>query len=149
MFSPSISRTMTQVKEYVYLTLKKKPLIQQILDDVSDEAEKKFQNLVQQKLPALNAIKPENPQRFLECFLLRALIKILDEMFEERNVKLSLNDKNELENIFENKNKNDNSDKNGNEKNKKEKDYMNNYFDKLHPNPNYYPNNNNYLPYNK
>lgn len=144
MFSPTISRTMTQVKEYVYLALKKKPLIQQILDDVRDEAEKKFQNLVQQKLPALKKMKPENPQCFLECFLLRALIKILDEMFEERNVKLTLNDKNELENIFENKNKNDKSDKNGGneKKNKKEKDYMNNYFDKMYPNPNDYPDNN-------
>lgn len=118
MFSPIVSRTMTQVKEYVYLTLKKKPLIEQILDDIHEEAERRFQILVKQKLPELKNIKPENPQTFLECFLLRALIKILDEMFEERNIKLSLNDKNELKNIFENKKKKDKNEK----KDKKEKD---------------------------
>ncbi len=92
---------MTEVKNYVYLTLKKKPLIEKILDDVKEEAERRFNIFIQSKINFLQSIKPDDPQAFLECFLLRGLIKILDKMFEERNIKLSAKDKFEIESIFE------------------------------------------------
>lgn len=110
MFSPALTQTITEVKEHIYLSLKKKPLIEQILDDVKEEAERRFNIFIQTNLPKLQSLKPEDPQTFLECFLLRGLIKILDKMFKERNVKLSQKDKLEIENIFENdfdKNKKD------------------------------------------
>lgn len=90
---------MTEVKNYVYLTLKKKPLIEKILDDVKEEAERRFNIFIQSKINFLQSIKPDDPQAFLECFLLRGLIKILDKMFEERNMKLNQFLKNYMEEI--------------------------------------------------
>ncbi len=102
MFSSTITQTSYKVKEYIYLVLKKKPFIQQIFDDVKEEADKRFNLLIQTKINLLQGVKPDNPQTFLECFLLRGLIKILDQMFLERNIKLSEKDKLELEKDFGN-----------------------------------------------
>lgn len=101
MFSSTITRTMTEVKRYIYLSLRKKPLVEQILDDIEEEAEERLKILVKQKLPFLQKCKPEDPQAFLENFLLRGFIHILDDMLKERSIKLSMKDKQELENIFE------------------------------------------------
>ena len=54
--SSNISQTMTEVKNYVYLTLKKKPLIEKILDDVKEEAERRFNIFIQSKINLM----PEN-----------------------------------------------------------------------------------------
>lgn len=102
MFSSTITQTSYKVKEYIYLVLKKKPFIQQIFDDVKEEADKRFNLFIQTKINLLQGVKPDNPQTFLECFLLRGLIQILDQMFLERNIKLSEKDKLELEKDFAN-----------------------------------------------
>ena len=73
MFSSTITQTSYKVKEYIYLVLKKKPFIQQIFDDVKEEADKRFNLLIQTKINLLQGVKPDNPQTFLECFLLRGL----------------------------------------------------------------------------
>ena len=97
-----ISQTVTQIKNATYLVLRRKPLPQQIVEDIEGEVEKRFQIFLNQKLPLLNSIQPEDPERFLAAFLLRGLISILDEMLKERNVLLSERDKNTIKDLFDN-----------------------------------------------
>ena len=96
-----VTQTIQRGRTTLYLVLKEKPLIEKILGDVKEEAEKRFNAFIQSNIPLLQSLNPDDPLKFLECFLLRGLIKILDEMFAERNVKLSLKDKNEINSIFE------------------------------------------------
>ena len=110
-FNSVITQTITDSKKAIYLVLHKKPLPQQILDDIKEEAEKRFEIFLREKLPILNSIKPDDPETFIKCFMLRGLIIILDKMFEERHIKLSQKDKETIKQLFEN---------NGDDKNEKE-----------------------------
>lgn len=99
-----ISQTLTQMKSATYLVLRSKPLPQQIVEDIEEEAEKRFQIFLKNRLPLLNSIKPENPEKFFSLFLLKGLISILDEMLKERHVLLSERDKNTIKDLFDNQN---------------------------------------------
>jgi hypothetical protein len=101
-FNSVITQTITDSKKAIYLVLHKKPLPQQILDDIKEEAEKRFEIFLREKLPILNSIKPDDPETFIKCFMLRGLIIILDKMFEERHIKLSQKDKETIKQLFEN-----------------------------------------------
>ena len=99
-----ISQTLTQMKSATYLVLRSKPLPQQIVEDIEEEAEKRFQIFLKNRLPLFNSIKPENPEKFFSLFLLKGLISILDEMLKERHVLLSERDKNTIKDLFDNQN---------------------------------------------
>lgn len=101
-FNSVITQTIKDSKKAIYLVLHKKPLPQQILDDIKEEAEKRFEIFLREKLPILNSIKPDDPETFIKCFMLRGLIIILDKMFEERHIKLSQKDKETIKQLFEN-----------------------------------------------
>ena len=102
--SQSFSQTMTQViekgKQSLYLVLKKKPLPEEIYDNLKNEAEERFIKFVQQKKPLLEQMKPENPELFFECFLIKAMIHILRQMLKERKIALSEKDLSTFDTIF-------------------------------------------------
>jgi hypothetical protein len=128
--SQSFSQTMTQViekgKQSLYLVLKKKPLPEEIYDNLKNEAEERFIKFVQQKKPLLEQMKPENPELFFECFLIKAMIHILRQMLKERKIALSEKDLSTFDTIFNNdkpmnrnnkkpeKKSNENTNENGN-----------------------------------
>lgn len=89
-------------KKAIYLVLKKKSFIDEILESLQEEVEKRFMNFLNKKREEMNRLKPDNPDEFFKCYLLRALIKILDKMFKEYHINLSDKDKNILKDIFEN-----------------------------------------------
>lgn len=89
-------------KKALYLVLKRKPLIEEIIESVEEEVEKRFSEFINKKSEELSRLKPDNPEEFYKCVLLRALIKILDKMLEEYSVGLTDKDKNTLKDIFEN-----------------------------------------------
>jgi hypothetical protein len=128
--SQSFSQTMTQViekgQQSLYLVLKKKPLPEEIYDNLKNEAEERFIKFVQQKKPLLEQMKPENPELFFECFLIKAMIHILRQMLKERKIALSEKDLSTFDTIFNNdkpmnrnnkkpeKKSNENTNENGN-----------------------------------
>ena len=89
-------------KKAIYLVLRRKSLIEEIIESVQEEVEKRFSEFLNKKSEELNRLKPDNPEEFYKCVLLRALIKILDKMFKEYSVDLTDKDKNILKEIFEN-----------------------------------------------
>ena len=101
-FNSVISQTITKSKRAIYLVLKEKPLPQQILDNVREEAEKRFEIFLKENLPILNSVKPDDPENFIKCFMLRGIILILDQMFKERHIKLSQRDKDTFKQLLEN-----------------------------------------------
>ena len=71
-------------------------------------------------------MKPENPELFFECFLIKAMIHILRQMLKERKIALSEKDLSTFDTIFNNdkpmnrnnkkpeKKSNENTNENGN-----------------------------------
>ena len=89
-------------KKALYLVLKRRSLMEEIIESVQEEVEKRFSEFLNKKSEELNRLKPDNPVEFYKCVLLRALIKILDKMFEEYSVGLTDRDKKILKDVFEN-----------------------------------------------
>ena len=101
-FSQTITEVINKGKQAIHIVLEQKPIYIEIYDSLEDEVEKKFKSFIEKKLPLLKKIKPENPEIFYECFLIRSMIEVLKQMLEERKVMLSENDKNLFKMIFSN-----------------------------------------------
>ena len=99
-FTQTVTEVINKGKKALYLVLKKKPLAVEIYDNLKNEAEERFNKFLENKKPLLMDIKPENPEIFYECFLMRAMIEILKEMLKERKVTLSERDLNLFNYIF-------------------------------------------------
>ena len=90
--------------EKLYLVLKKKGLAEQIIEKIGEESEKRLKDFLMKILPKLNEMSFDNPEEALETLILKQMVKILDDMFKERLLLLSENDKKLL---FENLEKKD------------------------------------------
>jgi hypothetical protein len=88
-------------KNTLYLILRPKPLPEKIIDDLKEEVEKRFLAFINSKRDLLESINPENPEKFYECFFLKAMINVLEKMLEEKKISLSERDKNTLKELFE------------------------------------------------
>ena len=99
-FSQAITQIIVKGKSALYLVLKKKPLPIEILEALSAEVEIRYEKFLNQKLPLLKNIKPDNPEQFYECFLIRAMIEVLKQMLKEKKINLSEKDLNTFELIF-------------------------------------------------
>lgn len=104
-FTQTVTEVINKGKKALYLVLKKKPLAVEIYDNLKNEAEERFNKFLENKKPLLMDIKPENPEIFYECFLVRAMIEILKEMLKERKISLSEKDINLFQTIFQNEQK--------------------------------------------
>ena len=104
-FTQTVTEVINKGKKALYLVLKKKPLAVEIYDNLKNEAEERFNKFLENKKPLLMDIKPENPEIFYECFLMRAMIEILKEMLKERKISLSEKDINLFQTIFQNEQK--------------------------------------------
>lgn len=101
-FSQTVTEVINKGKQAINIVLQQKPIHIEIYDNLENEVEKRFKNFVDRKLPLLKEIKPQNPEIFYECFLIRSMIEVLKQMLEERKVMLSENDKNLFKLIFSN-----------------------------------------------
>lgn len=90
--------------EKLYLALKKKGFAEQIIEKINEESEKRLKDFLMKILPKLNEMSFDNPEEALETLILKQMVKILDDMFKERLLLLSENDKKLL---FENLEKKD------------------------------------------
>ena len=79
-----------------------------------DSIRSDIEAFMNENLHILNNVRPDDPENFMKCFMLRGLIMILDKMFEERHVKLTQKDKDTIQKIFDN----DGEIQNGKEKEK-------------------------------
>lgn len=100
----SISQTITEVeikvtkkaRNKLYLVLREKGMIQRVIDEINDEAEKRFINSINILLPKLNEMHFDNPEEILTCLFLKKMIEILDQMLKEKILLLNDKDKNLL-----------------------------------------------------
>ena len=124
-FTQTITKVIDKSKKVIYLILKKKPLHEEIYENLQCEAEERFKKFVEKKKPLLQQIQPENPEVFFECFLIKAMINILKQMLEEKKIKLTEKDLNLFDNVFENDKLNNENPKKNDCENKKEEDNLN------------------------
>ena len=100
----SISQTITEVeikvtkkaRNKLYLVLREKGMIQRVIDEINDEAEKRFINSINILIPKLNEMHFDNPEEILTCLFLKKMIEILDQMLKEKILLLNDKDKNLL-----------------------------------------------------
>jgi hypothetical protein len=93
-------------RKTLYLILKGKPLPEQIMDDLREQVEKRYLDFINSKRKLLETIKPEDPEEFYECFLLKAMITVLEEMLKEKKINLTEKDRQTLKDVFKDESKN-------------------------------------------
>lgn len=101
-FSQTITQMISKGKKALYLVLRQKPLPVQILENLTAEVQVRYEKYLNQKMPLLKKIKPDNPEQFYECFLMKAMIEVLKQMLYEKKVNLSEKDLNTFDLVFQN-----------------------------------------------
>ena len=100
-FSQTLTNIINKGKTALYLVLEKKPLPIEIIESLKTEVEVRFGIFIEQKKPLLQKIQPDDPEQFLECFLIRAKIEVLKQMLIEKKIKLSEKDLKTFDLIFQ------------------------------------------------
>ena len=100
-FSQTLTNIINKGKTALYLVLEKKPLPIEIIESLKTEVEVRFGIFIEQKKPLLQKIQPDDPEQFLECFLIRAMIEVLKQMLIEKKIKLSEKDLKTFDLIFQ------------------------------------------------
>ena len=100
-FSQTITQIISKGKAAIHLVLRKKPLPVEIIEGLKAEVEIRFGKFIELKKPLLKNINPDNPEQFLDCFLIRAMIEVLKQMLFEKKISLSEKDLKTFELIFQ------------------------------------------------
>ena len=118
---------LSKAKSVLYLVLKKKDWIQELIDQVNQDLEIRFQNFIQQISLYLENSKLKNNEIAVKCIMLKGVVNILNKMMEERlsilsdEDKILINDAFSTQNIIEPKQNEDNNNKIKEKIEKKEK----------------------------
>ena len=88
--------------------LKKNDFAENIIKDLEREVEKRFTIFLNNKIPAINAKKLDDPENSIKYIMLKGLIKILDDLFYERMINLPESDKALIQSMLNNSNSNSN-----------------------------------------
>ena len=95
--SSSVTMTLTQNllqrgNQILYLVLQRKPFVDEIIDEVRANIEKRLYEYLVSIIPKLQNIKFKNPEQSLKIIILNAIMKILKQMINEDIIKLNEND---------------------------------------------------------
>jgi hypothetical protein len=98
-------------KEKLYLVLKKKNFGEEIVEEIFEEANKRFKEYIKSKIGKLLKINPNDKEKFIRYFLVSAYIKVLTILSKEYNFNLSKKDNSIINDIYnsENEKKKDNN----------------------------------------
>ena len=92
----------TKTKKILYLVLKKKGFADEVIDSIDKELEKRLIEYLKHIAPKLNEMKFDDPEKALECLLVKQMIKNLDGMLKERMLNLKEEDKKNLFDLLKN-----------------------------------------------
>ena len=92
-----------KAKKTLYLVLKKMGFADEIIDNIDRELEQRFIEYLKTIAPKLNQMTFDDPEKALECLMLKQMIKILDSMLTERMLILNEEDKKRLFDLLEKK----------------------------------------------
>jgi hypothetical protein len=92
-----------KAKKTLYLVLKKKGFADEIIDNIDRELEQRFIEYLKTIAPKLNQMTFDDPEKALECLMLKQMIKILDSMLTERMLILNEEDKKRLFDLLDKK----------------------------------------------
>jgi hypothetical protein len=94
-------RVTTKARKTLYLVLKKKGLTEEAIENIDKELEKRLIEYLSNIAPKLNQTNFDDPEKALECLLLKQMIKILDDILKEKMLSLNEEDKKNLLGLFE------------------------------------------------
>lgn len=144
--SSSVTMTLTQNllqrgNQILYLVLQRKPFVDEIIDEVRANIEKRLYEYLVSIIPKLQNIKFKNPEQSLKIIILNAIMKILKQMINEDIIKLNENDLMLFYNIVKNEemkfvedekiSKNNNNDINTNKQENKQKNEKQGILNKI------------------
>ena len=103
--SSSVTMTLTQIvlqrgNQILYLVLKKKPFVDEIIDEVRDNIKQRLNEYLVRIIPKLQNIEFKNSEQSLKVIILNVIMKILKQMINEDIIKLDENDLMLLYNII-------------------------------------------------
>ena len=87
----------------LYLVLRQKGFADEIIEKINKEVEKRLESILNKKIHKLENMHFDNSEESLECFLLKQVIKILDDMQKEKLLNISEEDKKIIFDILNNK----------------------------------------------
>ena len=87
----------------LYLVLKQKGFADEIIEKINEEVEKRLESFLKKKMQKLENMHFDNPEESLEYFLIKQVIKILDDMKKEKLLNISEEDKKIISDILNNK----------------------------------------------
>ena len=79
-------------KNVLYLILKPKNIEDQIIEDITEEMEKRFKNCIEKIIPKIKNVEFDDNENSLKYIMISGLIKVLNEMLKEIKMTLSYND---------------------------------------------------------
>lgn len=131
-----------KAKQSLYLVLKKKSFGAQLVEEINEEVERRLTKFIEKLIKEIKEWQCEDPDKLLKYTILKAIIKILDNIMKENFIQMTENDKIAVEKIFGN----GDDDENDKFKNERKNNLNKNGFQDSSP-QNYYgpkPNNNSY-----
>lgn len=106
MVSQTATQTMQKGKQILHLVLRKKPLTEEVLEELEKEVSDRMIKFINRIMPKLENTKFENPEQAIKVILLKGLIKILKKLVAEYQKELSPEDQEFVNQIFANEENN-------------------------------------------
>ncbi len=106
MINQTATQTMLKGKQILHLVLKKKPLTEEVLEELEKEVSDRMIKFLKRIMPKLENTKFENPEQAIKVILLKALLKILKKLVAEYQKELSPQDQEFVNQIFANEENN-------------------------------------------
>lgn len=110
-------KVLKKVRRTFYLVLKQKNLEDKIIDDLKDEVERRFLKFIKEIAPRLEKLSFDDPETAIKVILIKGIIKILNDLENEKKINLSKEDIKVIDDIFKEDNNNDRSEQNKKKKN--------------------------------
>ena len=115
--SKTCTTTDTQLLKYaklkarksLYLVLKKKPFATKIVEELNEEVERRLTIFIERLVKKMEGRKCDDPEKLLKYTILKAIVKILDNIMKENYIQMTEDDKIAVEKIFGDGNDDDDS----------------------------------------
>ena len=100
----------SKARKSLYLVLKKKPFAKEIVEELNEEVERRLTNFIEKLVKKMEERQNDDPEKLLKYTILKAIVRILDNIMKENYIQMTEDDKAAVEIIFGDGDDNDDND---------------------------------------
>lgn len=89
-----------KARKSLYLVLKKKPFAKEIVEELNEEVERRLTNFIEKLVKKMEERQNDDPEKLLKYTILKAIVRILDNIMKENYIQMTEDDKAAVEIIF-------------------------------------------------